>query len=64
MHGRKDVITVTQFHELVDEIEIECDFPLAWAPVWANAVTFSFEPYLDTVVAPGGREDWQMIYRF
>ncbi len=35
---------------------------LCFLPIWANANTVSFEPYLQTQVLPGGSYAWEMRY--
>jgi hypothetical protein len=43
-------------------VRVTCDFPVASLPIWANDRTFSWEPYLDTTVAPGAEVTWGMRY--
>lgn len=57
-------LDVYQRHPLLGEVRVECRFPVAWMPIWANERTFSFEPYFHTVLPPGGRSEWSIRYRF
>ncbi|HEY6563948.1 MAG TPA: hypothetical protein VIY86_05595, partial [Pirellulaceae bacterium] len=57
-------LTAHQRHPLLGEVKIECDFPLAFLPIWANENTVSFEPYLQTQVMPGTGYSWAMRYHF
>lgn len=57
-------LSVKQHHPLLSEINVQLSFPVFSMPVWANANTFSFEPYLDTLVLPGSRREWAIEYRF
>lgn len=57
-------ITITQNHPLLSQVLIECNFALAWMPIWANDRTFSFEPYFHTVLAPNQNVEWSIAYGF
>jgi hypothetical protein len=53
-----------QNHPLLGEVKVECRFPLAFLPIWANERCVSFEPYHHTVVQPGAESAWSMRYHF
>jgi len=57
-------MTIWQRHPLLSELEVKLFFPVSSMPVWANANTFSFEPYLDTTIAPDSKKQWSIGYRF
>ena len=57
-------ITIRQRHPLLSEIEVQLFFPVSFMPVWANANTFSFEPYLDTTLVPNSKKQWSIEFRF
>jgi hypothetical protein len=58
------VVKVKQLHPLIDHVDVSLEFPLAWMPVWANAATNSFEPYLSSAVEEGASKDWKIEYLF
>jgi len=57
-------VEVRQKHPSLGEVKVECKFPVAWMPIWANENTVSFEPYYHTVVHPGGQTEWTIRYGF
>ena len=57
-------LDVYQKHPLLGEIKVECRFPVAWMPIWANDRTNSFEPYHHTVLSTGVQSDWSIRYDF
>ncbi len=63
IHG-EGPMTVWQRHPLLSELEVKLFFPVSSMPVWANANTFSFEPYLDTTLVPDSIKQWSIEFRF
>jgi hypothetical protein len=57
-------LSIEQKHPLIGSVTIECDFPLAWLPIWGNQNTASCEPYFHTVIEPGSLSTWTIAYHF
>lgn len=57
-------LAATVRHPLLGEMKVEADFPTCFLPIWANANTVSFEPYLQTQILPGAGYSWAMRYHF
>ena len=57
-------LTIIQKHPLVGQVVTQLDYPLALLPIWGNARTFSFEPYLDRQLQAGEQATWQISYTF
>lgn len=55
---------VTLDHSLVSRVGFSADFVPAECPLWANARTFSVEPYLDLALTPGEARRWCLRYVF
>lgn len=49
-------------HPTRDEMTVSGDFPMSEMPIWGNACTVSFEPYLEESVAPNGEYSWSLTY--
>lgn len=60
----EEPMIVRQRHPVLLEMEVKLFFPVSSMPVWANANTFSFEPYLDTTLVPNSKKGWSIEYRF
>ncbi len=56
-------LAVEQRHQGLGRVNVSCRFPLAWLALWGNDRTVSFEPFHQTVLAPGNRSVWAMEYR-
>jgi hypothetical protein len=57
-----EALTAEELHPTSGIARVTCDFPVASLPIWANARTFSWEPYLDAVVGTGKTLEWGMTY--
>jgi hypothetical protein len=55
---------VEQRHPALGTVGVECRFPLGDLAIWGNASTFSFEPFFQTLVAPGAEARWSVAYEF
>ncbi len=62
--SREKPLEIKQFHPKIGEIKIRTDFPVSDLPIWANANTFSFEPYFTQTLNPSATIAWEMIYSF
>lgn len=51
-------------HPILGLLTAAWDYPTAWMPIWGNANTFSFEPYLETTVEGGQTARWSISYDF
>jgi hypothetical protein len=57
-------LKATLDHPTLSEIEMNTSFAPDECPIWANANTFSIEPYLTINLAPGETKNWHLRYRF
>ena len=57
-------VRVEQQHPKLGTVNVSCDFPLAWLPIWGNVRTFSFEPYYHTNLEQGMKTAWSIRYKF
>jgi hypothetical protein len=59
-----DKLVTVQRHPTLGLLVAQCSYTPSWLPVWGNKNTFSFEPYLSTVVEAGASASWSIIYDF
>lgn len=57
-------LAVTLSHPRLASVGFATDFAPDECPVWANAHTFSIEPYLNLRLAPGEHRRWRLRYDF
>jgi hypothetical protein len=57
-------LTVTQKHPKIGQVTARTDFLPGLLPIWANASTFSFEPYFIQDLASGESAAWSIEYVF
>jgi len=56
------LIEAAMRHPTAVEITVQGDFPMSAMPIWGNARTVSFEPYLEDTVAPDAEVEWSLSY--
>lgn len=54
----------TVAHPIADNIVMQTNFNVVRCPIWANANTFSFEPFFDCVAGIGKNISWGIEYLF
>ncbi len=57
-------LEIVSAHPVCGQIKLQVDFPVVRFPLWANANTFSFEPFLEKRVVPGDSYCWSISYMF
>jgi hypothetical protein len=57
-------LSVIQCHSLVDKVSVTCDFIPDSIAIWANDVTFSFEPFYNVNIEYGEKRAWRISYCF
>ena len=55
-------IEAVMHHPTRGEMTVTGDFEMSEMPIWGNACTVSFEPYLEQPVAPGDEFAWSLTY--
>ncbi len=55
-------IDATMRHQTRGQMQIQGDFSMSEMPIWGNACTVSFEPYLEQQVAPNDEFSWTLTY--
>jgi hypothetical protein len=63
-YNLKENLTATQFHPLVGKVSVNCDFIPESIAIWANDITFSFEPYYNDIIKSGEDRIWGLTYCF
>jgi len=57
-------LAVEACHAALGRVHVECRFPLGGLAPWGNERTWSFEPFFQTIVAPGAEARWAIEYAF
>jgi hypothetical protein len=63
-HHAHTPLTVLQRHPVVGLAAGTCSYAPAFFPIWGNANTFSWEPFLERTVAAGHSLEWWIDYDF
>jgi len=63
-YNPEQTFSALQCHPLLGNISVTSDFIPASLAIWANAQTFSFEPFYETILESGNKRSWSIRYRF
>jgi hypothetical protein len=63
-HHARAPLTILQRHPVVGLVAGTCSYVPAFFPIWGNANTFSWEPFLERTVAARQTLDWWIDYDF
>ena len=63
-HESTAPLVVLQRHPLLGLVSAQLSYVPAFFPIWGNAFTMSWEPFLERMVAPGTTLDWTIDYTF
>ena len=55
-------VSVTVEHPAVKSITFKTSYGLSWLPIWANANTFSIEPFFTRFLIPGESGEWMVVF--
>jgi hypothetical protein len=63
-HDATAPLVLLQRHPMLGIVTAACSYVPDFFPIWGNAVTFSWEPFLERTIAPGAQLTWWIDYTF
>lgn len=63
-HQAQQPLNILQRHDQLGLIGATCSYVPSYLPIWGNQHTFSWEPFFQTIVAPGHTSRWWIDYHF
>ena len=63
-HNAHTNLTVLQKHPTLGLVSATCSYVPSFFPIWGNANTFSWEPFLERTIAPKQDTAWWIDYEF
>ena len=63
-HQAQAPLVVTQRHPQLGLVVASCSYIPSYLPIWGNSHTFSWEPFLERLLAPGQELAWSIDYTF
>lgn len=63
-HGAGERLVIQQRHPTLGLVGATCSYAPDFFPIWGNARTFSWEPFLERTLAPGQELEWFIDYDF
>ncbi len=63
-HNATERLVIQQRHPLLGMVSATCSYTPDFFPIWGNDKTFSWEPFLERMIAPGQSLEWFIDYDF
>ena len=63
-HDATSPLVLLQRHPTLGMVSAACSYVPDFFPIWGNAATFSWEPFLERTIAPGTDLTWWIDYTF
>ena len=63
-HEATSKLVIQQRHPKLGLVSATCSYVPGFFPIWGNPTTFSWEPFLERMVAPGQELSWWIDYDF
>jgi hypothetical protein len=63
-HRAQAPLVVTQRHPQLGLVAAHCSYVPSYFPIWGNTRTFSWEPFLERLLAPDQELSWSIDYDF
>ena len=63
-HASQVPLVVQQRHPVLGMVTATTSYVPSFFPIWGNANTFSWEPFLERTIAPGQEPEWSIDYDF
>jgi len=63
-HDATAPLVLLQRHPRLGIVSAACSYVPGFFPIWGNAITFSWEPFFERMVAPGQHVSWWIDYSF
>lgn len=63
-HQAHQPLTILQRHDQLGLISAACSYVPSYLPIWGNQLSFSWEPFFQTIIAPQQSTSWWVDYQF
>ena len=63
-HSEQNNLVILQKHPVLGLVAATCDYVPGFFPIWGNANTFSWEPFMECKVGIDEGRDWGITYEF
>jgi hypothetical protein len=63
-HAAQSTLVILQRHPALGMVAASCSYVPSFFPIWGNHNTFSWEPFLERMLARGQELTWWIDYSF